>query len=99
LLVTAKKEGGALPVSSTGANHPMLAGNVVALRSPLILVPVLSYGFGTDNYNFECMKSTHRADDSDMASKAHVNLELVPGSMDLDEVQEREEQSAGSLSV
>src|ERR1700712_2193999 len=40
-LVTAQKESGELTVASTGANNPMLAGNVVALLSPLIFVPVL----------------------------------------------------------
>lgn len=35
-LVTAKKEFGNLSVTSTGSKNPMLAGNVVALLSPLV---------------------------------------------------------------
>jgi Na+/proline symporter len=45
-LVTAKKQGGSLSVATTGANNPMLAGNVVALLSPLIFIPVLTLIFG-----------------------------------------------------
>ena len=45
-LVTAKKQGGTLSVASTGANDPMLAGNVVALLSPLIFVPIFTLAFG-----------------------------------------------------
>lgn len=45
-LVTAKKQCGDLGVHCTGSNNPMLAGNVVALLSPLILVPVFTLIFG-----------------------------------------------------
>jgi urea-proton symporter len=92
-LVTAKKEGGGLSVPSTGANNPMLAGNVVALLSPLVFVPVLTYGFGADNYDYESMKSIRRGEDSGMAAEAHLDLELVPGAITWSEAEEREEQS------
>lgn len=91
-LVTAKKEGGGLSVPSTGANNPMLAGNVVALLSPLIFVPALTYGFGADNYDYESMKSICRGEDSGMAAEALLDLELVPGAITWSEA-EREEQS------
>lgn len=45
-LVTAKKQGGDLSVASTGANNPMLAGNVVALLSPLVIIPIMTLIFG-----------------------------------------------------
>jgi len=45
-LVTAKKQGGDLSVASTGANNPMLAGNVVALLSPLVFIPIFTAIFG-----------------------------------------------------
>ena len=51
-LVTAKKEGGDLSVASTGANNPMLAGNVVALLSPLIFIPILTAIFGLGKFTF-----------------------------------------------
>ena len=57
----------------------MLAGNVVALLSPLIFIPVLTYSFGRQNYDWESMKLIRRGDDSDLAKAAHVDLELTPG--------------------
>src|SRR2546429_77662 len=92
-LVTAKKEGGVLSVDTTGANNPMLAGNVVALLSPLIFIPVLTYGFGADNYDYESMKAIRRGDDTDIAATANVDLELIPGERHLTEAQQEEEQA------
>ncbi|RDW73067.1 putative DUR3-urea permease [Coleophoma cylindrospora] len=78
-LVTAKKTCGSLDVTCTGSNNPMLAGNVVALLSPLIFVPVLTLAFGMDHYDWKSMAMIRRADDTDMADAAHIDLELVPG--------------------
>ncbi|KAK7186278.1 urea active transporter [Paraphaeosphaeria sporulosa] len=78
-LVTAKKEGGELTVATTGANNPMLAGNVVALLSPLIFVPILTYAFGPQNYDWVSMKAIRKGDDHDLATAAHVDIELIPG--------------------
>jgi len=47
-LVTAKKTCGALDVACTGSNNPMLAGNVMALLSPLIFTPIFTLIFGVD---------------------------------------------------
>jgi Na+/proline symporter len=49
-LVTAKKTCGALDVTCTGSNNPMLAGNVMALLSPLIFTPLFTLIFGVDHY-------------------------------------------------
>lgn len=57
----------------------MLAGNVVALLSPLIFVPVLTFIFGQQNYDYESMREIRKVDDSDVAADAHVDLELIPG--------------------
>lgn len=57
----------------------MLAGNVVALLSPLIFVPILTFAFGSQNYDYESMKTIRRADDSELADKAGIDLEDVPG--------------------
>jgi hypothetical protein len=92
-LVTAKRESGSLSISSTGANNPMLAGNVMALFSPLVFVPILTYGFGADNYDYESMRSIRRGDDSSVAVEANIELELIPGRFNLSEAEEREEQS------
>lgn len=78
-LVTAQNEGGSLSMSSTGANNPMLAGNLVALLSPLVFIPILTYTFGVQNYDYESMKCIRRGNDSDLAVEANIELELVPG--------------------
>ncbi|KAF1813691.1 urea active transporter [Eremomyces bilateralis CBS 781.70] len=78
-LVQAKQEFGTLTVDSTGANNPMLVGNVVALISPMIFIPVLTYALGTQKYDWQSMKEIRRADDHDLADAAHIDLELIPG--------------------
>ncbi|KAL1620965.1 urea active transporter [Diplodia seriata] len=79
-LVTAKHESGALSVETTGANYPMLAGNVVALLLPLVFIPILTFAFKPQNYDWLSMRAIRRADDHDLAATAHIDLELVPGS-------------------
>ena len=91
-LVTAKKEGGSLSVASTGANNPMLAGNVVALLSPLIFILTLTYAFKPQNYDWISMKAIRKGDDSDLAAAAHMDLELIPGESRHSDNEEREEQ-------
>jgi hypothetical protein len=78
-LVTAKHEGGDLSVLSTGANNPMLAGNVVSLLAPLIFIPVLSFTLRTPKYDWLSMKAIRKADDTDLAAAAHMDPELVRG--------------------
>lgn len=78
-LVTAKSEGGDLSVASTGANNPMLAGNVVALLSPCIFIPVLTFAFKPANYDWESMKAIRKGDDHEIAEAAHIDLEKIPG--------------------
>jgi hypothetical protein len=77
-LVVAQKQGGALTVETLGANNPMLAGNVVALLTPFIFVPVLTYALGPDNYDWQSMAAIRKGDDHDIAEAAHMDLEMVP---------------------
>ena len=77
-LVTAKKEFGTLDVAGTGSNNPMLAGNVVALLSPLIFVPLLSL-IGMEKYDWQSMAAIKKGDDHALAARAGKDLELVPG--------------------
>ncbi|KAK5714398.1 urea active transporter [Elasticomyces elasticus] len=93
-LVTASKEGGSLSVLSTGANNPMLAGNVVSLLAPCIFIPLLSFfpGLRTPKYDWMSMKLIRKGDDSDMAAAAHMDLELVPGQSAQSDHDERMEQ-------
>lgn len=92
-LVTAKKQYGNLSVDSTGSNDPMLAGNVAALLSPLIFIPILTYAFGPQNYDWISMKLIRKADDSDVAKSAGVDLESVPGERRQSVVEEEAEQA------
>ena len=57
----------------------MLAGNVVALLSPILYIPLLTYAFGPQNYDYASMKQIRRASDDDVAAAANIDLELVPG--------------------
>jgi O-antigen/teichoic acid export membrane protein len=56
----------------------MLAGNVVALLSPLIFVPILTYAFGPQNYDYKSMALIRLGDDASIASVEHVDLEAIP---------------------
>jgi len=79
-LVTAKAQFGSLSIDSTGSNIPMLVGNVVALLSPVIFIPLLTLlAGGPANYDWESMRAIRQADDSDVAEKEHVDLALTPG--------------------
>jgi len=57
----------------------MLAGNVVALLSPLIFIPALTYAFGPQNYNYASMALIRLSDDSSIAASQDTDLELIPG--------------------
>jgi Na+/proline symporter len=46
LVTTSKLNDGAITVATSGANNPMLAGNLVALLSPMLFIPVLTLIFG-----------------------------------------------------
>src|SRR2546421_8594824 len=41
----------------------MLAGNVAALLSPCIFIPILTYAFGVDDYDWVSMREIRRGDD------------------------------------
>lgn len=56
----------------------MLAGNVAALLSPFLYIPLLTYIFGPENYDYESMKQIRRGDDHDFAQAVHGDLERLP---------------------
>jgi hypothetical protein len=71
---------GEISIESTGANTPMLVGNVVALCSPLIFVPLLTYvpPFKPQKYDWVSMASISKGDDSDtVASSAILDPEQM----------------------
>lgn len=67
-LVTAKRTCGRLDVECTGSNDTMLAGNLTALLSPVVFVPVLGLLFGFDEYDWQSMMAIRKADDDDEAA-------------------------------
>ena len=50
----------------------MLAGNVAALCSPLIFVPILTYAFGRQNYDWVSMWNIRKVDDSAILRRSSV---------------------------
>ena len=60
------------------SSNPMLAGNVVALLSPIIFIPVLTYAFGPQNYDYKSMALIRLGDDADIAEAEHVDVESIP---------------------
>jgi hypothetical protein len=57
----------------------MLAGNVVALLSPLIFTPLFTLIFGVDKYDWVSMGEIRKGDDHDLADAANIDIELIPG--------------------
>ncbi|TDZ32649.1 putative urea active transporter 1 [Colletotrichum spinosum] len=78
-LVTAKKTCGVLDITCTGSNNPMLAGNVIALLSPVVLIPIFTLAFGFDKYDWKSMMAIRRGDDHDVVTDAGLDLEDVQG--------------------
>ncbi|EEU34692.1 uncharacterized protein NECHADRAFT_70607 [Fusarium vanettenii 77-13-4] len=60
----AKEFDGVLSVDNLGTNNPMLAGNVVALLSPIIFVPFFTFVFGADRYDWSSMAAIKQIEDS-----------------------------------
>ncbi|KAG9772869.1 Na+/solute symporter, partial [Aureobasidium melanogenum] len=103
-LVTAKKECGVLNVDCTGSNNPMLAGNVTALLSPLVFVPVLTFVFGRQNYDWVSMKQIRKGDDTEIIRRASVEIDaelVVPAQMtgELDAAAERDQAKLNKAAV
>lgn len=58
----------------------MLAGNVVALLSPMVFVPVLSYAFGPQHYDWQSMLAIRLGHDKELKEAAHVvDVEGIAG--------------------
>lgn len=87
-LVTTKCEKGVINVDTAGSDLPMLAGNVVALLSPLMTIPVLTLIFGLDKFDFEKFKQITRADDSEFW-KVDSIVEELGGSDEIVSIREK----------
>ncbi|KAJ5629987.1 hypothetical protein N7528_003644 [Penicillium herquei] len=90
-LATTKTQYGVFNVTTTGDNYPMLAGNVAALLSPVVISPILTLIFGSQNYDWESMRQIRKVDDTEVAAEAHIDLEMVPGEVGPTEAQAEEE--------
>ncbi|KAK2047176.1 sodium symporter family protein [Colletotrichum somersetense] len=79
-LVTTKIKYGELSVTNTGANEPMLAGNLTSLLSPLLFILLLTFvpPFKPQKYDWQSMLNIRQADDHDLADGANVNVETAP---------------------
>ncbi|KAG7699878.1 hypothetical protein KL930_004987 [Ogataea haglerorum] len=64
-LVCTKKKFGSITVDTTFEDDAMLTGNVVALLSPLIFVPILTFAFGPQNFDWEILKTIKRVDETE----------------------------------
>ncbi|SMN21783.1 similar to Saccharomyces cerevisiae YHL016C DUR3 Plasma membrane transporter for both urea and polyamines [Maudiozyma saulgeensis] len=75
-----------LTIDTTFEDYPMLAGNVVALCSPCITIPILTYVFKPQRFDWEILKSIKRADESEELAELQeeedseqiIGLESVP---------------------
>ncbi|BCR84269.1 sodium:solute symporter family protein [Aspergillus chevalieri] len=77
-LVTTRRQYGNLNVTTTGENYPMLAGNVAALLSPVVISPILTYTLGPQNYDYKSMQAIRQVDDTEVLAAAHADRESLP---------------------
>ncbi|GKT52871.1 urea active transporter [Colletotrichum tofieldiae] len=79
-LVTTKLKYGELSVTNTGANEPMLAGNLTSLLSPVLFIPLLTFipPFKPQKYDWQSMLNIRQGDDHDLADGADVDVENIP---------------------
>ncbi|TQN70535.1 putative urea active transporter 1 [Colletotrichum shisoi] len=79
-LVTTRIKYGELSVTNTGANEPMLAGNLTSLLSPVLFIPLLTFvpPFRPQRYDWQSMLNIRQADDHDVAGAADADVENVP---------------------
>lgn len=89
-----------LAVADLNLSNPMLAGNVVALLSPLVFTPVLTYAFGPQNYDYKSMAAIRLGNDDDIAAAAHTDLEQIPGGTGMSAAElESEQKKLGRASL
>lgn len=56
---------GKITVDNTFEDDPMLVGNVVALLSPAVISPILTYVFKPQNFDWEILKTIKRVDETE----------------------------------
>lgn len=73
-LVCTKKQFGSLTIDTTFKDNPMLTGNVVALLSPLVFVPVLTLIFKPQNFDWLILRQIRRVDEEPELREAEGDL-------------------------
>lgn len=63
---------GSVTYENTFADKPMLIGNVVALLSPAIFIPLLTLIFKPQNFDWELLKNIKRVDETEEIMEATV---------------------------
>ncbi|AGO10495.1 AaceriABR043Wp [[Ashbya] aceris (nom. inval.)] len=77
-LVCTKALYGSITVENTYKDYPMLTGNLVALLSPALLIPLLTYALGSENFDWVAMKTNIlRVDETDELLDADKELARV----------------------
>lgn len=64
-LITTKAKFGSISVATTFEDDAMLTGNIVALLTPFIIIPVLTYAFKPQYFNWEILKTITRVDEEE----------------------------------
>lgn len=81
-----------LTVDTTFMDYPMLTGNLVALLSPAIFIPILTYVFKPQNFDWEKMKDITRVDETAELVQADPDIQLYDAEAN-DKEQEEETNS------
>lgn len=77
-LVCTKSKYGTVTVETTFMDDPMLTGNVVALLSPLVIIPVLTLVFKPQNFDWNILKTISRVDEEEELLAAESPVESDP---------------------
>lgn len=77
-LVCTKSKFGTVTVDTTFEDDSMLTGNVVALLSPLIIVPVLTFAFKPQKFDWKILKSITRVSEEEELLEAESSQSPDP---------------------
>ncbi|EPS43878.1 hypothetical protein H072_2174 [Dactylellina haptotyla CBS 200.50] len=88
--VTAYKKFGVINVASTGSNDPMLVGNLVALLSPILFIPLFTFAFGPQNYDWTSMRTDIKLVDDSEFLKEDANIRTIQHIAEGEEYEEQQ---------
>lgn len=76
-LVCTKSLYGEITLATSFEDYPMLTGNLVALLSPAIFIPILTFLFKPQNYDMELFKEISRVDETKEILEAYPEIEPI----------------------